>query len=326
MASFSSRHSSSEQNRCFQVLGLSPGASEEEIQQAYRRLALTHHPDKNNNDPEATRKFQEINNAYRILANSETRDASEDGEDHFPFGMHPFFFATDDDDDDDESFLFFGHPLFAMFAQEMMFQRMFREIHMRRFMSSRYHEEQETERNRRQQRWRNRSDRDLPPWARSGRFRADDDEATQHTRHFQSNSSSSHESWHRHSEEGGGWQHNCDHSGRQDEVRQNNSSGKKGKQYGKAAKEQKAREGEQKRRQREEQKRLQREEQNRRQRQRRQRESEQKRRHREEEKKRRQLEAEQRRRQREQEQSEQKCRHHQQEMEDVGSKLGHMQL
>ena len=48
----------------YQVLGVSPDASDEEIKQAYRRLAKKYHPDLNPGDQEAARKMQEINAAY----------------------------------------------------------------------------------------------------------------------------------------------------------------------------------------------------------------------------------------------------------------------
>lgn len=51
------------------VLGLSPGASQEEIKKAYRRLAKQYHPDLHPNDPNATKKMNEINEAYDMLMN-----------------------------------------------------------------------------------------------------------------------------------------------------------------------------------------------------------------------------------------------------------------
>lgn len=48
----------------YQVLGLRPGASSEELHDAYRRLVKLHHPDRNGGSPESTRRFQEIQQAY----------------------------------------------------------------------------------------------------------------------------------------------------------------------------------------------------------------------------------------------------------------------
>ena len=55
----------------YQVLGLSPGASDEEVKQAYRRLAKKYHPDLNPGDAEAAKKMQEINDAYDRIKNPE---------------------------------------------------------------------------------------------------------------------------------------------------------------------------------------------------------------------------------------------------------------
>lgn len=49
------------------VLGLRPGASVEEARAARNRLMKMYHPDRNQDDPEATRRAQEINGAFRVL-------------------------------------------------------------------------------------------------------------------------------------------------------------------------------------------------------------------------------------------------------------------
>jgi DnaJ-class molecular chaperone len=50
------------------ILGVSIESSEQEIKKCYIKLAMAHHPDNNpDNQEEATKKFQEISNAYEIL-------------------------------------------------------------------------------------------------------------------------------------------------------------------------------------------------------------------------------------------------------------------
>lgn len=56
----------------YQVLGVQRGASQEEIQRAYRKLARQNHPDVNK-DPAAEERFKEVSEAYSVLSDPKTR-------------------------------------------------------------------------------------------------------------------------------------------------------------------------------------------------------------------------------------------------------------
>lgn len=56
----------------YDVLGIPRDATTEQIQQAYRKLARKHHPDVNK-DPGAEDRFKEVNEAYTVLSDPETR-------------------------------------------------------------------------------------------------------------------------------------------------------------------------------------------------------------------------------------------------------------
>lgn len=56
----------------YEVLGVSKGASEDEIKSAHRRLAREHHPDLNDSD-DAAERFNEIQTAYDVLSDPEKR-------------------------------------------------------------------------------------------------------------------------------------------------------------------------------------------------------------------------------------------------------------
>ncbi|XP_063285867.1 dnaJ homolog subfamily C member 10 [Pelobates fuscus] len=57
----------------YNLLGVSKEASSREIRQAFKKLALKLHPDKNQNDPEAHDKFLKINRAYEVLKDENLR-------------------------------------------------------------------------------------------------------------------------------------------------------------------------------------------------------------------------------------------------------------
>lgn len=57
----------------YNVLELNDNATQEEIKKSYRRLSLLFHPDRNNNSPESTVRFQKISSAYETLSDEEKR-------------------------------------------------------------------------------------------------------------------------------------------------------------------------------------------------------------------------------------------------------------
>lgn len=106
----------------YEELELSRTATSEEITASYRRLALVHHPDKNQNSTEATAKFQRIQAAHQTLKDPTSRrqyDARStrnvsgtsfaSASSYNSYGYHDdddYEYEYDDDDDEDDDMFF----------------------------------------------------------------------------------------------------------------------------------------------------------------------------------------------------------------------------
>lgn len=63
----------SEKRDYYDLLGVSKDASADDLRKAYRKLALKHHPDRNDGSAEATEQFKTITEAYGVLSDGEKR-------------------------------------------------------------------------------------------------------------------------------------------------------------------------------------------------------------------------------------------------------------
>ena len=57
----------------YKVLGVAKNASDKEVQQAFRKLAHKHHPDLNPGEKSAEERFKQINEAYEVLSDADSR-------------------------------------------------------------------------------------------------------------------------------------------------------------------------------------------------------------------------------------------------------------
>lgn len=57
----------------YKILEISINATKDDIKKAFRSLAKKYHPDRNPDDKDALKKFQEVNEAYEVLSNEDSR-------------------------------------------------------------------------------------------------------------------------------------------------------------------------------------------------------------------------------------------------------------
>ncbi|MEM4165744.1 MAG: molecular chaperone DnaJ [Candidatus Bilamarchaeaceae archaeon] len=102
----------------YEILGVSRNATKEEIKNAYRKLALQYHPDRNKSK-EAEEKFKEINEAYAVLSDDEKR-RQYDTYGHEGFGQYytqEDIFRGADFSDFEDLFAEFGFGPFGRFGK-----------------------------------------------------------------------------------------------------------------------------------------------------------------------------------------------------------------
>jgi DnaJ-class molecular chaperone len=85
----------------YEVLGIAPDATQREVKQAYRGLAMQFHPDRNPGRPDAAERFKQIQQAYETLTGRSKRNRISPG--NFYHGSHPPPFFTNE------------HPFFSFY-------------------------------------------------------------------------------------------------------------------------------------------------------------------------------------------------------------------
>src|SRR6201981_2268893 len=71
----------------YKVLGVTKGASADEIKKSYRKLARKYHPDANKGDSGAEERFKEISEAYNVLSDDKRRKEYDEARSLFGGGV-----------------------------------------------------------------------------------------------------------------------------------------------------------------------------------------------------------------------------------------------
>ncbi len=83
----------------YKILGVAEDASEDQIKQAFRKLAKANHPDRTGGDKKKAEKFKEVNEAYSVIGDKKKREEYDRmrhapvGSDGMPMGFDPDTFA-----------------------------------------------------------------------------------------------------------------------------------------------------------------------------------------------------------------------------------------
>ncbi len=96
----------------YEVLGVGRQASSKEIKDAYRKLALKYHPDRNRDNPEVIEKMKAVNEAYAVLSSADKRREYDAMRDRFGSGAYSRFRQTYSEQD-----IFNGSDIFQIFEE-----------------------------------------------------------------------------------------------------------------------------------------------------------------------------------------------------------------
>ena len=78
----------------YEILGVNKTAGQQEIKEAYRKLAFQYHPDRNRGEAAAVEKMKEINEAYAVLSDQEKRNRYDLLQQRYGIGAHDRFRQT----------------------------------------------------------------------------------------------------------------------------------------------------------------------------------------------------------------------------------------
>jgi len=88
-----------EQKDYYEILELENDAGQKQIRDAYRRMALLHHPDRNKGNPEAEDRMKEINESYAVLSDPQKRREYDALRQAYGSSAHDQFRQTHSDQD-----------------------------------------------------------------------------------------------------------------------------------------------------------------------------------------------------------------------------------